>query len=101
MLWDYSGFGVVRVIECKSCRCRFVFAWDDDILEHWNRRAEKKCRFPDGLTVKPDGENELDPCSYKVVEEYSNVTVRVLRCRKCGHTELEWERQDNTEEVTE
>ncbi len=60
-----------------------------------------KCHFPNGLTVKPDGENELDPCFYDVVEEYRNVTVRVLRCRNCGHIELEWERQDNTEEITE
>lgn len=60
-----------------------------------------KCRFPDGLTIKPDGQNELDPCFYDVVEEYRNVTVRVLRCRNCGRIELEWERQDNTEEITE
>ena len=60
-----------------------------------------RCRFPDGLTIKPDGQNELDPCFYDVVEEYRNVTVRVLRCRNCGRIELEWERQDNTEEITE
>jgi hypothetical protein len=23
-----------------------------------------RCRFPDGLAVKPDGVHELDPCVY-------------------------------------
>lgn len=57
-----------------------------------------KCSFP-GLTIKPDGVNELDPCNYEEVECYKNVTVHVLRCKKCGHVELEWERQENTEQL--
>ena len=40
-LWDYAGFGVVRVIECVTCHVRFVFPWNDDIAEHWNRRSGK------------------------------------------------------------
>ncbi|MBR1620132.1 hypothetical protein IJ674_09600 [bacterium] len=48
-----------------------------------------KCSFPDGITIKPDGINELDPCIYEEVEVHHNVTVRVLKCRKCGHIELE------------
>lgn len=52
-----------------------------------------KCRSPDGIVIKPDGENELDSCIYKVIEEHENCTVRVCRCIRCGHTELEWERQ--------
>lgn len=56
-----------------------------------------KCSFGDGVTIKPDGENELDPCFYETVETYRNVTVKVLRCTKCGHIELNWYMQDNTE----
>lgn len=58
-----------------------------------------KCQFPDGMVIKPDGVNELDPCEYEVVEAYRNVTIEVLRCRKCGHTEVSWRRQEDTEEL--
>lgn len=42
-IWDTS-FGVVSVVECKSCKTRFVFPWDRkavDLFEFWNRRAEE------------------------------------------------------------
>ena len=57
-----------------------------------------KCTFGDGIAVKPDGRNELDPCLYEEIETYENVTVHILRC---GHIEVEWERQDNTIDITE
>jgi hypothetical protein len=56
----------------------------------------EKCKWPDGTAIKPDGVHDLDPCVYKVEAEYHNVTVRVLRCEKCGHIELEWVKQDDT-----
>lgn len=40
----------------------------------------------------------VDPCFYETVETYRNVTVKVLRCTKCGHVEVNWYLQDNTEE---
>lgn len=58
----------------------------------------KKCSFGD-ITIKLDGVNELDPCVYEVVEKYHNVTIEVLKCKKCGHVEISWYRQDDTEEV--
>lgn len=39
--WD-TGFGVVSVVECKTCRTRFVFPCDrkgNDLFEFWNKRA--------------------------------------------------------------
>jgi len=62
-----------------------------------------KCSFGDGVKILPDGVHELDPCAYKTVEEHKNVTVRVLKCKRCGHIEIEWERQNDTtdEEVDE
>ena len=57
-----------------------------------------RCTWGDGITVKPDGVHELDPCEYEVVEAYRNVTVEVLRCKNCGHVEISWIRQENTEE---
>lgn len=59
----------------------------------------EKCSFPEGMTIRPDGVHELDPCTYEVVEKYRNVTVEVLRCPKCGHTEISWYRQEDAEEV--
>lgn len=61
---------------------------------------EMKCRFPDGVSIKPDGEHEIDPCIYEEVEKYANVTVTVLRCQRCGHIEITWERQDDTYKIT-
>lgn len=58
-----------------------------------------KCSFGDGVIFKPDGKYKLDPCVYEEVAKYANVTVTVLRCKNCGHTEIEWERQDDTEEL--
>lgn len=57
-----------------------------------------KCSFGD-VTVKPDGVNKLDPCIYEDIEIYSNVTVIISRCKKCGHVEVSWMRQENTEEI--
>lgn len=57
-----------------------------------------KCSFGD-MTIKPDGINELDPCIYEDIEMYSNVTVVVSRCKKCGNIEISWMRQENTEEI--
>lgn len=59
----------------------------------------EKCKFPDGITIKPDGVNELDPCIYEDIAKYKNVTITISRCKKCGHIEIGWERQDDTEEL--
>lgn len=58
-----------------------------------------KCSFPAGVIIRPDGVNELDACRYREVERYKNVTVRVLRCARCGHTEVTWTRQEDTEQL--
>lgn len=58
-----------------------------------------KCSFGEGVTIRPDGINDLDPCQYDEVQILKNVTVHVLKCRRCGHVELEWERQPDTEEI--
>ena len=58
-----------------------------------------KCEHPKGVVIKPDGVNELDPCIYQDVEKYSNVTVTVAKCIRCGHIDISWERQENTEKV--
>jgi hypothetical protein len=61
-----------------------------------------KCQFPGGVTIKPDGIHELDPCQYETIETHRNVTVRVLKCVRCGHVEIAWYAQENTEsEVVE
>lgn len=62
-------------------------------------RRMKKCEFPDGVVIKPDGENELDPCFYEEIEKWENVTVVVLKCKKCGHIEHEIYLQDESRKI--
>lgn len=50
----------------------------------------KKCSFGDGITFKPDGVNELDPCFYETIEHHENVDINILRCKRCGCIEVEW-----------
>ncbi len=58
-----------------------------------------KCCWPEGMVIKPDGVNELDPCVYEDIEMYTNVTVIVSKCKNCGHIDIRWMRQEDTEEV--
>lgn len=62
-----------------------------------------KCELPGGLIVRPDGVNELDPCIYDEIERHSGCIVHVMRCRRCGHIEISWERGEDyqLEEVNE
>ena len=59
--------------------------------------ASNKCDL--GFRFCPDGVHELDPCLYEEIETHTNVTVHVMRCKKCGHIEISWERQDETEDI--
>lgn len=58
-----------------------------------------KCQFPGGIVMKPDGVNELDPCVYKEIQKFANVTVIVSRCIYCGNIDISWTRQEDTEEI--
>lgn len=57
-----------------------------------------KCSF-DGVSIRPDGIHELDPCVYEDIEKYANATIIISRCKKCGNIEMSWIRQENTEEL--
>ena len=57
-----------------------------------------KCSFSDGSIVSVGGV-PVDPCVYEEVETVTGCTVRVLKCKKCGNIEIEWERgEDNGSE---
>ena len=56
-----------------------------------------KCSFPDGVVIKPDGVNALDPCLYVRKEKHTNVTVYIDKCLRCGNLIISWKRQENTE----
>lgn len=58
-----------------------------------------KCKHSGGIIIKPDSVNELDPCVYEDIEKYKNVTVTVSRCIYCGHIEISWVRQEDTEVI--
>ena len=57
-----------------------------------------KCQWPEGISVKPDGVHELDPCVYEEVEVVENATVIVQRCIHCGHLEVVWKRGNTNAE---
>lgn len=57
-----------------------------------------KCSFGN-IIYKPDGVNEFDPCLYEEIEKYENVTVTVLKCKRCGNIEMTWTRQPNTKRL--
>lgn len=59
----------------------------------------QKCEFPDGIEIRPDGVNLLDPCVYETIEYYRNVDIEIVRCKNCGYTEIWWHRNENTEKV--
>ena len=54
-----------------------------------------KCSM-NGVSIRPDGIHEIDPCQYEVNELYRNVTVEILKCKKCGHISIGWYKQPNT-----
>lgn len=60
--------------------------------------SRKRCRHPGGAVIKPDGMNVLLPCVLEEKEIHRNVTVIVSQCKVCGHIEISWERQDDTED---
>ena len=57
-----------------------------------------KCSFGNGVVVRPNGVDELDPCIYETIEIHRNVDVEILRCRRCGHIDIVWYRTDDTED---
>lgn len=88
----------VREQEDQIANLKTHIASLQKIIEDLRNHQPMKCNFGDGITIKPDGVNELDPCRYELVEKHRNVTVEVLRCKKCGHVEVVWYRQDDTED---
>lgn len=68
-------------------------------VEQETGEIRRRCRFPGGVVIKPDGVNGLDPCVYKSKEVHTNVTVTVSQCVRCGHVAIEWKRQDDTEDI--
>ena len=62
-------------------------------------QKSSKCSFGDGITIKPDGVHELDPCVYEIKEIHRNVTVIVRQCHKCGNVDISWTAQEDTEDV--
>lgn len=60
-----------------------------------------KCTHPNGITIKPNGVDELDPCIYQTVEEHYDCKVEISRCVKCGNLDISWCRATAAEENIE
>ena len=59
----------------------------------------EKCKFPNGITIKPDGVHTMSPHAFKLVQKLKNVTIEILECSECGEISIGWYRQEDTEEV--
>lgn len=59
----------------------------------------EKCKFSEGLTIKPDGVHTMSPHAFKLVQKLKNVTIEILECSECGEISIGWYRQEDTEEV--
>lgn len=53
----------------------------------------QECRWPEGVTVKPDGVHEADAHEWVEEEIVENTTVHVLRCKTCGAVSCGWTRK--------
>lgn len=73
----------------------------ESLIAELRKGQSMKCSFGHGITIKPDGINELDPCIYEDKEIHANVTVYVRQCQKCGNIDIAWKRQDDTEDILE
>lgn len=62
-----------------------------------NEKSPEKCSWGDGITIRPDGEHELDPCIYRDEFIARNVTVIISKCVRCGHVSFGWKEQPDTE----
>lgn len=57
-----------------------------------------KCSF-NGFDIKPDGIHSLDPCQFEEDEVWTNVTVQILKCKKCGEVSIGWYKNSNSKKV--
>lgn len=56
-----------------------------------------KCKHDNPFSIKLGSEKyEVDACVYEEIERHENVTVTVHKCKKCGHIDISWHRQENT-----
>lgn len=51
----------------------------------------KKPPCGNGIRVTTQDGIEIDPHLYEEIETHYNCTVHVLRCKECGHIEIEWD----------
>jgi len=63
----------------------------------------ERCKLPGILAIRlgAEGGAEVDPCLYQEIETIEHCTVHVLRCKRCGHTEIDWEREKRGDEKNE
>lgn len=59
----------------------------------------RRCGWGRRVRVQVNG-HPVDPCVYEEIEKHENVTVTVLRCKNCGHVEIEWRNEDGFESET-
>lgn len=59
------------------------------------------CFMPDGIIIKPDGIHEAEAHVYDSDVCYSNISLCIWKCKKCGHYSLQWRKQPDTNTISE
>lgn len=57
--------------------------------------TENNIPCSNGIKVYTQDGIEIDPHCYEEIETHENCTVHVLKCKECGHIEIEWEKEDS------
>ena len=60
-------------------------------------KKQNKCKAPEGVTIKPDGEHELSPHKFVEKDIIKNATVQILECTECGEISIGWYRNERSE----
>ena len=102
--------GFAKPVSCD--RCPFLFYIDGGgnrickaemgdcpLVEVEDTQEKFKCSS--NVVIKPDGETELDPCVYELVDRRENCIVEVFQCQNCGHIEVTWIDKDKHPELVE
>lgn len=71
-------------------------------MDNQNKPCER-CKLPPGeadFKVRVGDEDfVMDPCLYQTTDYYTNCTVEISKCVRCGHISITWHASPETERI--